>query len=145
MTKRQASRQTLERLAEAADRYVGPNGERMGSNDGIELAAYVSAYRAEITPPLRTRAEVDAEIVRHARSTYDPHTLEADGYGVLAELLREPTAPEGHRPKCIRCGKRWLPAEGIDATTVTCLSCAVAAPEGEMPLVVCPNCQWRNR
>lgn len=61
------------------------------------------AMRARIldesrVPRLRTRAEVDAEIVRHSRDNYDTEVLERDGYTVLARLLREPLAPDPSEP-----------------------------------------------
>jgi hypothetical protein len=97
--KREPTLATLKALAEAAVRYVGPNGERMGSNDGAELAAYVSAYRSEITPRLRTRAEVDAEIATIVRVAYGAGHIAVTSGAVsmtrrVEELCAEPTAPE---------------------------------------------------
>jgi hypothetical protein len=112
---REPSLATLKALAEAAVRYVGPNGERMGSNDGAELAAYVSAYRAEITPPLRTRAEVDAAIVSEIREWFHnsgnyPVGLADHTRANLLALCREPTAPEPERcPQCLCVGHHQKP------------------------------------
>jgi hypothetical protein len=30
---------------------------------------------------------------------------------------------DDHRPFCCGCGKRWLPAEGVDATHTPCAAC----------------------
>jgi hypothetical protein len=108
MTRKPASRETLERLAEAlAANIRGP-----GPWDAVSKALH--AYEAETTPPLRTRAEVDAEIVKHARVVYIPEVLRHDGYGVLADLLQEPTAPEGEKcPACHLCGRTMTPLASI--------------------------------
>ncbi len=94
--KREASRETLERLAEAAVAYHDRD-ERWD-----ELKAAMQAYRAETTPPLRTRAEVDAEIadaVRHNGPL--PHTQHGAVWEIrgafperLMALCAEPTAPD---------------------------------------------------
>ena len=97
MTKREASRETLERLAEAVDSHKLLWMHANKSAAWEDLSDALSAYRAEITPPLRTRAEVDAEIA----ATIRKDRLASRGLGMshntlcaLDRLCAEPTAPE---------------------------------------------------
>ena len=94
MTRKPASRETLERLARALDTHhldAPVSGDRM-------LMDALAAWRAEITPPLRTRAEVDAEIANLMRGVYRAGvgavSYSADESLRLSRLCTEPTAPE---------------------------------------------------
>lgn len=92
---REASVETLRRLAEAVDTAVRPGHAGLAADIVSDALA---AYRAEIAP-LRTRAEVDAEIVERVRlaervapagAMMWDEMLRRD----LQTLCREPTAPE---------------------------------------------------
>jgi hypothetical protein len=43
------------------------------------------------------------------------------------------------RPKCIKCGRRWVPCEGVDATTEACGVCIGTVTH------VCPECGRAKR
>jgi hypothetical protein len=91
MTQRKASPETMARLCEAIDQRL----RRTGAEPPHEWAAELAAYRAETTPPLRSRAEVDAEIVTEARLYWaGPRTATPLRERRLNALCAEPTAPE---------------------------------------------------
>jgi hypothetical protein len=101
MTRKPASRETLERLAEAIDL-------RMRNKDS-DLDGCLERYRAETTPPLRTRSEVDAEIVQVVRDCYRTGNLAWLGED-LTGLCRELTLPEPERcPQCLCVGHHQKP------------------------------------
>jgi hypothetical protein len=125
------SRETLEALAEAVEKY-----ERLVDDipteepEGKALASALAAYRAEATPQLRTLAEVDAEIVRHVRICYDTGHLAWLGEDLKA-LCAERVAPEPEKPpgnpvvriqwQCSSCGwgffgphQKTCPGCGVD-------------------------------
>jgi len=117
------SRETLERLAKAAHERALESTAMSESEFGNALLF----MRREARIPLRTRAEVDAEIVRVARSMLCGPYVSQQVCGRIALLCAEPTAdPEpapDQRPKCIQCGACWTPDNGIDATSQPCLDC----------------------
>lgn len=84
--RRRAPIEVLERLADAVDREF--NGERATA----DVREWLSAYRAA-TAPLRSRADVDAEIATVVR-TLSPEMLRRAGYSTLVDLCSESTAPE---------------------------------------------------
>lgn len=102
MTKREASRETLERLAEAVDSAARATDDPGGCPPELfertfrERCEALSAYRAEIAP-LRTRAEVDADISREARRFFGDVLTDAsiERHDRLKELVREPTQDSG--------------------------------------------------
>jgi hypothetical protein len=93
--KREASRETLERLARALDTHhldAPVSGDRM-------LMDALTAWRAEIAPRLRTRADVDAEIATICRVAYGAGNIAVVSGAVnmsnrIEKLCAEPTAPE---------------------------------------------------
>lgn len=100
MTARRAPIEVLEALAEAVT-VARERGWTLPTN--VEPAH--DAYRAA-TAPLRTRAEVDAEIVDEVR--HAAHLLQGDGYGKIVSLCSEPNRdePETERisdRRCRRC------------------------------------------
>lgn len=93
-------------LAEAVDRWSAKMGTFTGSvegrvtDDSEEWSATcetLTAFRAT-APKLRTRAEVDAEIVSRFRSAYASGSL-VGSLVEIGELCREETAPQ-----CDECG-----------------------------------------
>ncbi len=109
MTRKPASRETLERLAEQATEVASNFGRPRDAQREIEFMGIVSAYLRETqAPPLRTRAEVDAEI---------------------AGITRDIVAATGESPGCWGIGKRTL---GQESRLVT-LCAEPTAPEGETP------------
>lgn len=110
MSKPKASYETLEALAMAVSECddVSP-----GMLPPL-IRTRLSALRAETTPKLRTRAEVDAEIADAVRRNGPlPHTQHGAVWEIrgafperLMALCAEPTATEGERPvlECSRCG-----------------------------------------
>ena len=100
MTKREASRETLERLAEAYHHAQDPRGS---SKRETRLEDAYRCWLEETAPRLRTRAEVDAEIATIMRRV-DAEARAAGGWGFghrrlgdenrVGELCSEPTAPE---------------------------------------------------
>ena len=97
--KRQASRETLERLAEAADKHAAlcrdaDGGDRIKYQDNElgsalrEVDSALAAYRAETTP-LRTRAEVDAALAAVCREG------RGDWIARVQVLVQEPTQDSG--------------------------------------------------
>ena len=71
----------------------------MAQNRGWTLPDCVEeqwhAYRAETTPPLRSRAEVDADLVTACRRAMDTLQLDTEFFQqYVARLCAEPTAPE---------------------------------------------------
>ncbi len=98
MTQRKASPESMARLCEAFIEWDGcfEGGERRRLIWLEKVAPALSAYRAETTPPLRSRAEVDAEIAGVIRDwgggSMGP--FGADRFHKLQCLIAEPTAPE---------------------------------------------------
>jgi hypothetical protein len=95
---REPSLATLKALAEAISEQVTivhdgstVDGEKRVRN-WDKIRALVDRYRSEIAPRLRTRAEVDAEIVVVARELGRQYTVA--GHNRLSALSAEPTAPE---------------------------------------------------
>ena len=82
-----------ERLAEA----VNAGFESAAAHHYEAVKSALLAYRAEITPPLRTRAEVDAEIAGIVRDwgggSMGP--FGADRFHRLQSLIAEHTVPDG--------------------------------------------------
>ncbi len=99
-TQRKASPEIMARLCEAVDAYskglkVFETINVADPTDYSRLADALSAYRSETTPPLRSRAEVDAEIVTEARLYWaGPRTATPLRERRLNALCAEPTAPE---------------------------------------------------
>jgi hypothetical protein len=133
MTRKLASRETLERLAEAVDAY-GRQNHMFEAEHVTPVREALRAYRAEITPPLRTRAEVDTEIALIVRAIVAA-TGESPGcWGIgkrtlgqesrLVTLCAEPTAPEGETPEPAReyCGPCYV--NGVRQTPGHPGSCA---------------------
>lgn len=98
-------------LAEAVDKwedFTGAlNDKVITGARAIAVRESLAAYRAELAP-LRTRAEVDAEMVAECREYYDriwrPDGCEPQWDGMtrgwvdrMNQLCREPTAPEADR------------------------------------------------
>lgn len=82
--KRRAPTEVLERLAEAVDEHARINDP--GGTSPSRYREQLAAYRAAVAP-LRTRAEVDAEIVATVRAKDGWHNSAR-----LCELISEPTA-----------------------------------------------------
>jgi hypothetical protein len=105
---REASVATLRRLAEAVERWHGSHVEGRGYAIAFaeEALPALAAYRSEIAP-LRTRAEVDAEIAtlirdyhRHITRPGWKERCDWDSFSVgqkndLERLCREPTRDSG--------------------------------------------------
>jgi hypothetical protein len=94
-----ATRETLERLAEAAANVAANLGATRIIADEIALMKAANEYQRETTPKLRTRAEVDAEIATICRVAYGAGCIAVASGGVsmtrrVEELCSEPTAPE---------------------------------------------------
>jgi hypothetical protein len=113
MTQPKASPETMARLCEAVSVHVRIVHEASTVDQDARIRqwdkcrALVDQYRAETTPPLRSRAEVDAEIADNVRSSVtnargmacdDCLCPEGDSDNSRAERIRalcaEPTAPE---------------------------------------------------
>lgn len=101
------SRETLERLASATDLWAGEFDEQpLHAGVTKDYCRAMAAARTEaLVPPLRTRAEVDAEIAREIREStesgiYCEDCLCPEGGGDngraerIRALCREPLAPE---------------------------------------------------
>lgn len=93
--------EVAQRLMAAADAYErsGLLGKRFG--EAIELQSCIQMARAEAAPKLRTKAEVDAEIVAALRESVNEGTsydcLKDNDNSVALELRKlcaEPVAPE---------------------------------------------------
>ncbi len=108
MTQRKASPETMARLCEAVDREV-----QAGRFASPALETPLARYRAQTTPPLRSRAEVDAEIAGVIRDwgggSMGP--FGADRFHKLQCLIAEPTAPE--------------PAPSAEKRFLTCAGCGL--------------------
>jgi hypothetical protein len=86
---------------------------------------------------------VDAEIAKLTRECVRDEWAGDDVYAKwesVTKLCAEPTAPEpapsaevDARPKCIRCGQRWIPTEGLDATRAWCLLCVTGCARPREP------------
>jgi len=121
---REPSVATLRRLAEAVDEHARINDP--GGTSPSRYREQLAAYRAEIAP-LRTRAEVDAEIVALVRSG---SIHERGNYGRLDELRHEPTVPEAEpepswvtsaRQRCTAGDHAWsMPGEGKRPACIHC-------------------------
>ena len=106
---REASVETLRRLAEASELYERKVAdiECPDEPESIQFREALAAYRSEIAP-LRTRAEVDAEIVKAAR---DPYFGDGMSVAILKALCREPTRDSGpssvdkEQWQCWKCGQ----------------------------------------
>lgn len=94
--RRRAPIEALERLAEAVDAYANQN-HMFGSEHVTPVRETLAAYRAAVAP-LRTRAEVDAEIGRIMRDAYSagPGAVSFSAFTSLhlSRLCSEPTAPD---------------------------------------------------
>lgn len=90
MSDRRAPESVLVALAEAVDKYCGPVVNTLETWNQVQEA--LAAYRAAIAPVLRSRAEVDAEIVLAARSLGTRYTVEL--HNRLNVLSTEPTRPD---------------------------------------------------
>ncbi len=90
MTQPKASPETMARLCEAIDQRL----RRTGAEPPQEWAAELAAYRAETTPPLRSRASVDAELVAVIRAWAGRRILQQVEGDRIRALCVEPTAPE---------------------------------------------------
>ncbi len=109
--KREASRATLEALAEKvslyAEMFTSERAERRIWPD--EILPLVAAYRAETAPQLRSLAEVNAEIVQVVRECYRTGNLAWLGED-LTGLCRELALPELERcPQCLCVGHHQKP------------------------------------
>ena len=111
-----ATRATLEALAEAVEQqegiehYLSPNVERA-----------LAAYRSEIRPKLRSRAEVDAEIVSVCRLKRPQFPWLTQGLADdLSRLISEPTT---HDPS--PAPKMWGDTRAAERSTtgVICSQC----------------------
>lgn len=146
----------------AADRWSDMRLELLRAVQAVQAAA-------ETRVPLRTRADVDAELGRLCRQYFGGDLASQQSLLSIHERLKvvshEPTAPETYgprsvddrgsspgrdpatgatssdpRPKCIRCGRPWTPAEGEDATEHPCLNCdAVRLMHGKPPERAAPD------
>jgi len=109
--KREPSLATLKALADAADKYH----RHAGSNEAEWFTEAIEAYRAEIAPLLRTRAEVDAEIATICRVAYGAGSIAVVSGAVnmsnrIEQLCAEPTVPEAERcPQCLCVGHHEKP------------------------------------
>jgi hypothetical protein len=102
--KRRAPLEVLERLAEAVDEWAGgvsfyPNSSEPGKLLHEAVCNALAAYRAA-TAQLRSRAEVDAEIVGLVRSFVDDKGMAEEGRywdlrSKMFSLCREPTSGPG--------------------------------------------------
>lgn len=90
-------RDSLERLVEEIDRW---SSTKVPWDESV--LPVIDAIRAEAAPKLRTKAEVDAEIVTTVRQCYGTGNLAWLGED-LTKLCAEPIAPEAE-PKCSECG-----------------------------------------
>lgn len=113
---REPSLATLKALAEAVDAWYGnPDAEEPGwCDESKQLFRQLVAYRAEIAPRLRTRAEVDAEIVAIIRERCLMASSSFSGdrtrWEHLQALCTEPTVPEAERcPQCLCVGHHEKP------------------------------------
>ncbi len=98
------SPETMRRVCEAdLALQTTPTGSATYKRAEIERHEALVAYRAEIAPKLRTRAEVDAEIVsitrEHCRRRPGDEKLPSEAIWkercfLIIELVSEPTAPE---------------------------------------------------
>lgn len=109
---REPSLATLKALAEAVSLYAEMfTREREESRQWPEkVMPALLAYRAEIAPRLRTRAEVDAERLRNLDAWSSAQIATATLATREAKLCAEPTAPEGETPEPAReyCGPCYV-------------------------------------
>lgn len=66
-------------------------------------------------------------------------TLKRDGYAIFRIEFEMPEDWDANTddtlridPVCMTCGRRWIPAEGEDATQVPCLGCQITKSVGEI-------------
>lgn len=121
--KREASVETMRRLAEAVDKFWNaPMDAAVTMAAHGAVADALAAYRSEIAP-LRTRAEVDSEIAAAVRECYGkrareepllPRHLWNEKALRLIDLCREPTAPEASGPPSASAAKESTDKAGAE-------------------------------
>lgn len=109
----QAQRSTLEALAKALDE----EWSKATMTGAERVKAALVAYRRETRVPLRTRAQVDAELVEQVRAYARESALQSDECAVtLRGLLSEPTAPTPAPCSCEVIRKWNCPVHGSAQT-----------------------------